>query len=142
MTGAVCASLVQTGKGQRTEQVKGCSEQAVGQISLSVLADVLDVSTRHAQKLRKMADKANYIKNSPNLVQISNWTANDLNHLKKQDVKQLPVELWGYSDKRLVPLERIRYKKKKLFLQEPNLVKPLLQLKSRKGLTRATPKNP
>jgi hypothetical protein len=140
--GAVMASLVQTGKGQRTEQVKGCSEQAVGPISLSLLANTLNVSTKTAFRLRKLADKCNYIANRPNLVQITNWTPNDLTELKKQDVHRLPVELLGYADKRITSIDRIRYKKNKLFLQEPNLVNPFIQLKSRKGLSKYVPPNP
>ena len=139
LAGAVMASLVQTGKGQRTEQVKGCSEQAVGQISLSVLADVLDVSTRHAQKLRKIADSCGYIENKPTLTEITNWTPNDLKELRKQDLNYLPVELLGYADKKVTPIDRIRYEDDKLFLQEANTIKCLLQLKSRKGLSNYHP---
>jgi|AntRauTorcE11898_2_1112593.scaffolds.fasta_scaffold08307_3 hypothetical protein len=142
LAGAVMASLVQTGKGQRTEQVKGCSEQAVGPISLSLLANTLNVSTKTAYRLRKLADKCNFITNRPNLVQITNWTPNDLTELKKQDVHRLPVELLGYADKRIASIDRIRYKKNKLFLQEPNLVNPFIQLKSRKGLSKYVPPNP
>ncbi|MCW9708088.1 hypothetical protein [Fodinibius salsisoli] len=142
MAGVVCASLVQTGKGQRGEQVKGCSKHDVGPISLSVLADVLDVSTRHAQKLRKMADEANYIRNKPTLTEITNWTPEDLKELKKQDLHYLPVELLGYADKKVTAIDRIRYKDDKLFLQEANTIKYLLQLKSRKGLSQYQPPNP
>lgn len=142
MTGAVCASLVQTGKGQRRERAKGRSKQTVGLISLSVLANTLDVSTKTAYRLRKLADNHNYIENSPTLTEITNWSPNDLKELKRQDLKYLPVELLGYADKKITAIDRIRYEDDKLYLQEPNRIKSLLQLKSRKGLSNYQPPNP
>ena len=140
--GVVCASLVQTGKGQRGEQVKGCSKPDVGPISLSALANTLNISTKTAYRLRNLADKCSYIDNRPNLIEITNWTADDLTELKRQDLNQIPVELLGYSDRKMVPLDRIRYEDDKLKLQGPNLIKSLIQLKGRRGLSQSTPKNP
>lgn len=142
MAGVVLSSLVKTGKGQQTERLTGRSEPTAAPVSLSVLADALEVSTSTAYRLRKLADEHNYIKNKPNLVQVTNWTPDDLKHLKASDVGKVPVELLGYADKRIAAIDRIRYKKNKLYLQEPNLITPLLHLKSRKGLSNYSSRYP
>ncbi|WP_395261572.1 hypothetical protein [Halalkalibaculum sp. DA3122] len=139
LVGVVLASLAKTGKGQRTERKSRGSEPTVAPISLSVIADTLDVSESTAYRLRKLAHDNNYVKNTENLIQITNWTPNDLKQLKANDVHQVPVELLGYADRRIVSIDRIRYKDNKLHLQDPNLIYSLIQLKHRKGLLDTAP---
>ena len=67
---------------------------------------------------------------------------NDLIELKKQDLSKYRVELLGYADKKITAIDRIRYKYDTLYLQEANTIKSLLQLKSRKGLSKYLPPNP
>jgi hypothetical protein len=143
MAGVVLASLAKTREGQRREQsIPGSTKRSIppaAPISSSVLAGTLEVSTRTARKLRKLADKENYVNSRPNLVPITNWTADDLTMLRKQGLHQLPIELFGYPDKKKVSLDRIRYEDDKLVLQLPNLVEPLIQLKSRRYLSKYQP---
>jgi hypothetical protein len=139
MAGVVLASLAKTERGERTERLLPGSKPPASPISSSVLADTLQVSIRTARKLRKLAHKCRYVNSELNLVQITNWTPNDLTELKKQDVQRLPVELLGYADKKIVPLDRIRYENNKLKLQAPNNVEPLLSLTTRRGLLNTAP---
>jgi len=142
LAGAVFASLAETGKGLRTEQLISrtthSSKPPAAPISLSVIADTLNVHHSTAYRLRKLANDKKYIKNETNLVQITNLKPNDIKHMEYDKMK-VPVELLGYADKRLASIDRVRYKNNKLYLQEPNLVKPLLHLKSRKGLSKYQP---
>jgi len=45
------------------------------------------------------------------------------------------IKLFGQSDTIKVQLKRIRYQQGKLFLQEPNIVYALVDMKSRRGLS-------
>lgn len=137
--GVVMASLAQTGKGQRTERQSPRSKPTAAPISLSVLSDTLQVSESTAYRLRKLADDKKYIKNEERLIQITNWRPEDIKQVKASDVDKVPVQLLGYADRKIVPVERIRYKDNKLFLQEPNMVYPLIHLKARRGLLNTAP---
>ena len=143
LAGVVCASLAITREGQRTGQHMSRninrSEPPAALISLSVLADTLDISMSTAQRIRNLADECNYIQNEPTLIEITNWTPNQLVELKSQDISTLPVRLFGRSGIKNVAINRIRYEDGKLKLQEPNSVKALIPLKSRRGLSKYQP---
>jgi len=139
LAGVVLASLAKTERGERTERKLPGSKPPASPISLSVLADTLQVCKSTAYKLRNLADTCKYIENRPNLVTITNWTPDQLTQLKDQDMHQLPVELLGYADRKIVPLDRIRYEDNKLKLQLPNKVQPLIDLTTRRGLLNTAP---
>lgn len=137
--GAVFASLVESGKGQRTERSMGRSGPAAAPISLLAFAKALGVHKSTAYRLRKLAEEEQYIRNEENLIQITNLDPEMLKHLRSQDQKSFPLELLGYSDRRIVPLDRVRYRNKKLYLQEPNLIVPMLKLKGRRDIRSRPP---
>lgn len=138
-TSVVCASLALTREGNRREQASTHrftrSKLPASPISLFLLEDVLDVSQSTAYRLRKLAADSNYINNDMNMVQITNLQPDDLKHAKANHIEELPVELFGHAGRRITAIDRIRYKKKKLFLQEPNLVQALIEVKSRRNIS-------
>lgn len=144
LAGAVFASLAKTREGQRSEHVSTIrstrSEPPAAPISLSVIEKTLGISTKTAYRLRKLAHEERYIKNETNLIEITNWTPGDLTELKKQDRHILPVELADGSTYE-VSIKKIRYEDNKIKLQMPNMVKPLVSLKSRRGLSKYQPSN-
>lgn len=139
MVSVVCASLALTREGRRREQASTHrftrSTLPASPISLSLLEDVLKLSAKTCYRLRKLAADSNYIKNDTNMIEITNLEPDDLKHARANHIEKLPIELFGYADRKIVPLDRIRYKKKKLYLQEPNMVQALIQVKSRRNIS-------
>ena len=142
--GALCASLAKTRRRQPPEHNSTMrsnrSEPSAAPISRSVIADTLDVSISTAYRLRKLAHDAGYIENNSCLIEITNLKPNDLKQLKANSLQHVDVKL--KNDNSLnVSTNRIRYKKNRLHLQMPNMVKPLVRLKDRKGLSKYRPSN-
>lgn len=132
LAAAVLTSLAKTKKQeQRTEFQRGNSLPTAVPISAKAFAKTLKISVRSAQNLRKLAAEHNYIKSQANLIQIENLSPDDLKHLKNQDMDRVPVTLSERPGRLQVPINRIRFFDEKLFLQGPNLIEPMIKVKSR-----------
>jgi len=134
---AFIISLVKTWKrGKETERKERRSEQLFYPVSHSALSKLLNISISTVKRYLKAAESLGYIKIEENLIKVTNMTKLDKRLINKTGLTSINVELLGYSDERIVPIDRIRFKDGSLYIQDPNIIYPLLELKSRRGLSK------
>ena len=108
-------------------------------LSISYISNCINISASMAYRIRKLANKAGYIKSEPNLIRIINLTPHDLKAAKASNISKIPVQLFGYPGTFYSNIDKIRYKSSQLYLQEPNQIVPMLPIKSFKGLSKYRP---
>lgn len=137
LMGAFIASLVKTWKrGKETERNSRRSEQLYYPVSYSAIAKILKMDRSTVKRIIKHSQKLGFLKMEENLIKVKNLSISDVNKAKQLDLPVLRVDLIGSSDDKVVPLDRFRFKNNEVFIQEPNLIYPLLEFKSRRGLSK------
>ncbi len=131
LIGTVISSLVKTGRVSGTGPKSRGPEQSRYPISLSTLMKVLKVSRSTAYNYRNMAEKLGYIKMEPNLHQVMNLVPEDIKHIKKNNIKQVSVDLFGSPKSIHVSANRLRIKRGYVHIQRPNIIYPMIHLKKR-----------
>jgi hypothetical protein len=133
MVGVVLGSLIKSEKqAKESERIKRRSVSNSLPVSHSFLKSALNIEKRTAQNYRYKAEDEGYVETKENLVKVLNLTPFQFDSLKHNEFEKFPIQKEGSSELYNISLNRLRYIKGDIYVQEPSLVKSNIQLKSRK----------
>jgi len=137
--GAVLSSLVYTGnKGNGTDRKSRRSLPTRYPVSISTLKQILNVSNKTAYNYRKLAQRHRYIKMTPNLRQVEGINMKDVISMKRNNIEQVNLKLFGSSQSITVQPNQLRSDKGSIYAQLPNLITPKVLMRKR-NLKRSKP---
>ncbi len=135
LVGTVLTSLIETGKGAGTEherqQTITRSRQSGFPIPISSIKKVLNVSRRTAITYRNLAKDNEYLKMDTDYRQVVGITADNIKHLKQNNIESVMVNLFGSTDTITIHPNRFRWFDDSVRVQLPNLITSRLALKKR-----------
>ena len=128
-TGAVLNSICKT-RNERTERKQGRSQQSFTPISLTTLEKVFSISRKTAFTYRKNSGGKYYLM-LQNLKQVSCIQPVDVHRLKGSHIDSVTLRLFGSTDTVTAKPEQLRTHFGNVFVQLPNLIKPMMMISKR-----------
>lgn len=125
------ASIIRTESLRERERSKRRSKHNPQAISVHLIQNKLNISKPTAIKYIKLAKEHEYIDIIPNLRQVKNLTRTDVYSIRKSDLENIEVKLFGSSEYLNVSVNQLRVDKEHVKVQLANMFLSNVPLKKR-----------